>query len=135
MITPLSRRKASTYSDFFKDLTESPVTQDLARRIDEDSVKESIRNLVLTDRGERKFNRTLGCDVRKLLFDNVGPDTFILMKDMITATVEAYEPRANLIGVDVQGSPDNNFINVTIVFSIINKEEPITFTMTLERVR
>ena len=41
-ITPLTRRK-ETYSDFYKDLTISPVNADLARKTDEESIKEAIK--------------------------------------------------------------------------------------------
>lgn len=135
MITPQSRRKPETYSDFFKDLTLSPVNSDLARKIDEDSIKESIKNLVLTDRGERLFQPNLGCDIRKILFENIAPDTIIIAKEMIINTLKAYEPRAAVIGVDVHTPPDQNILFVTIVFNIINKEEPVTLNITLERVR
>jgi len=135
MITPQSRRKPETYSDFFKDLTLSPVNNDLARKIDEDSIKESIKNLVLTDRGERPFQPNLGCDIRKILFENVAPDTIIIAKEMIINTLKAYEPRAAIIGVDVHAPPDQNTLIVTIVFNVINREEPVTLNITLERVR
>lgn len=135
MITPQSRRKPETYSDFFKDLTLSPVNNDLARKIDEDSIKESIKNLVLTDRGERLFQPNLGCDIKKILFENVAPDTIIIAKEMIINTLKAYEPRAAIIGVDVHVPPDQNTLIVTIVFNIINREEPVTLNITLERVR
>ena len=135
MITPLSRRRPEVYSDFAKNMMVSPVTDDLARKIDEEAVKESIRNLVLTDRGERLFNRRLGCDVRRLLFENIAADTFLLCKEMITETIVNYEPRANLVGVDVSGRPDSDTVIITVVFTIINKEESIVLKMTVERVR
>ena len=135
MITPQSRRKPETYSDFFKDLTLSPVNSDLARKIDEDSIKESIKNLVLTDRGERLFQPNLGCDIKKILFENIAPDTIIIAKEMIINTLKAYEPRAAVIGVDVHTPADQNILIVTIVFNIINREEPVTLNITLERVR
>lgn len=135
MLTPQSRRKIETYSDFFKDLTLSPINNDLARKIDEDSIKEAIKNLVLTDRGERLFQPNLGCDVRSMLFENVGPDTILLVKEMIRNTVKTYEPRVEIIGIDVTAPPDQLSLFITITFSIINKEEPITLNITLERVR
>lgn len=135
MLTPQSRRKPETYSDFFKDLTLSPINNDLARKIDEDSIKESIKNLVLTDRGERLFQPNLGCDIRKMMFENIGPDTILLVKEMIRNTIKTYEPRVAIIGIDVIAPPDQLSLFITIVFSIINKEEPITLNITLERVR
>lgn len=135
MITPQSRKKQETYSDFFKDLTLSPVNNDVARKVDEDSIKESIKNLVLTDRGERLFQPNLGCDIRKILFENITPDTIIVAREMIMNTLKAYEPRAAIIGVDIRTLPDEHTVIITIVFNVINKEEPVTLNITLERVR
>lgn len=134
-ITPLSRKKASTYSDFHKDLTLSPVNFDLARKVDEESIKESMKNLILTDRGERLFQPNIGCGIRRILFENAGPETSILAKQLIKETIEAYEPRVNLIGVDVIFNIDLNNANIIITFNVINKEEPIVFNITLDRVR
>lgn len=134
-ITPLTRRKPEVYSDFYKDLTQSPINLDLARRIDEESIKESIRNLILTNRGERLFQPNVGCDIRKLLFENIAPDTIIVAKELIRTTLEAYEPRAALIGVDVLSSIDDNKISIIITFNIINRQDPISLNVTLYRVR
>jgi phage baseplate assembly protein W len=133
-ITPLSRR-TETYSDFFKDMTQSLVNADLARKIDENSVKESVRNLVLTNRGERLFQPDIGCDIRQLLFENVSADTIIIAKELIRTTIENYEPRCSIIGIDVLASLDSNDIGIIITFNIINREEPVVLTLTLDRVR
>jgi phage baseplate assembly protein W len=134
-ITPASRRKPETYSDFHKDLTQSPVNFDLARKIDEESIKESIKNLVMTDRGERLFQPNIGCDVRKMLFENAGADTIVIIKEMIKSTVKTYEPRANLLGVDILASVDELRFTIIITFNVINRAEPITLTVTLDRVK
>lgn len=134
VITPVARR-TETYSDFFKDMTQSLVNADLARKIDENSVKESIRNLILTNRGERLFQPDIGCDIRRLLFENVSADTVIIAKELIKTTIENYEPRCGLIGIDILASIDSNNIGIIITFNIINREEPIVLNITLDRVR
>ena len=134
-ITPLTRRKPETYSDFHKDLTISPVNFDLARKTDEESIKESIKNLVMTNRGERLFQPEIGCDVRRLLFENIGADTVLIAKEMIKNTIKAFEPRADVVDVDVIGDLDKNAITIIIVYSVINREEPLTLSITLDRVR
>lgn len=135
MLTPTFRRKPEVYSDFHKDLTQSPVNFDLARKIDEESVKESIRNLLLTDRGERLFQPEIGSDIRKMLFENVTTATLEVIKDLVRTTLRNYEPRINLIGVDVLSSIDSLQIDIVVTFNIINRIEPIVFTVTLDRVR
>ncbi len=135
MLTPTTRRKSEIYSDFHKDMTQSPINFDLARKIDEEAVKESIRNLILTDRGERLFQPDIGSDVRKMLFENITNATIELIKDLIGTTIRNYEPRVNLIGVDVLTSIDSLQVDVIITFNIINRLEPVTFVITLDRAR
>jgi len=133
-ISPL-KRKRIYYSDFSKSFERSPVNDDLLRKVNEASVKESITNLVMTNKGERPFQPTLGCDVRKLLFENVTPDMLITIREMIKDTLRAHEPRCNVIDVDVFGSIDSNQLEVSIVFNVINTEEPVELNLILERVR
>ena len=132
--TPLNAKK-SLYSDFHMDFFKNPVSLDLAVNRDEEAVKQSIKNLLLTDRGERPFQPDLGSDIRKMLFENLTPNTSLVMREMIRETVEQYEPRANLIGVDVIATPDNNAVRVVVVFNDINREEEVTLVTTLTRVR
>jgi phage baseplate assembly protein W len=135
MLTPTTKRKPEIYSDFHKDMTQSPINFDLARKIDEEAVKESIKNLILTDRGERLFQPDIGSDVRRMLFENIDNSTIELIKDLVRTTIRNYEPRVNLIGVDVLTSIDSLQVDIVITFNIINRLEPVTFVVTLDRVR
>ena len=68
-----TKKKISLNSDFRKDLLVSPVSKDLALLKDEDAVKESIKNLILTDRGERLMQPYIGGNIRAMLFENMTP--------------------------------------------------------------
>lgn len=133
-ITPITKKRI-LYSDFGKDLTLNPVTTDVSRLTNEDAVKESIRNLVLTNRGERLFQPEVGCDITSQLFENFTPETFSTIRRMILETLDAYEPRAEIIDVDVGGQIDSNELKVTITFLTINREDPTTLEIILNRVR
>ena len=122
-------------ADFHKDMTIVPGRADLARKINEEAVKESIRNLVLTQRGERPFQPDLGCDVRSMLFENITPQTLIMIETSIKDVIETYEPRCNLIAVDATAAADSNAVSVSIVFVLINNDTPVTFNLILDRVR
>lgn len=133
-ITPITAKR-QLYSDLHRDFTINPITFDLARKTDEEAVKEAIGNLIFTDKGERPFQPSLGCDIRKMLFENITPSTVELMKSAIGTTLRNYEPRANVLDVDVKANPDSNSVTVVIVFNLINSEDDIVFTRTLSRVR
>ena len=128
-------KKISLYSDFKKDLEVNLLTDDIAIIRDEDSVKEAIRNLVLTDRGERLMQPQLGAGIRELLFENLTPATLELIRDRVQSTIEIYEPRADLIDVTASGSLDENEVYVTVRFYISNREQPVTLDVILERTR
>jgi len=128
-------KKISIYSDFKKDLSISPLSNDVALFKDEDSVKESLKNLVLTDRGERLMQPNLGGNVRQMLFENMTPAGLKLIEEQIRTTIELHEPRAEVIDVIVNGSLDNNTVKVTIKYFITNQEQPVELDVFLERTR
>mgnify|MGYP001053399008 CR=1 FL=1 len=132
--TPLSKKRV-LYADFGRDLLEHPVTSDVTRRINEDAVKESIRNLVLTDKDERPFRPKIGCDVRKLLFSNYMPETGLIIKESVIATISAYEPRAEVIDVVVDPKPDLNSFTISITFRVINSSDATRLDLVLNRIR
>lgn len=133
-ITPLTKKRI-IYSDFGRDLIMHPVSGDVSRKTNEEAIKESIKNLVLTERGERPFQPDIGCNIRSLLFENFTEETLNLIRDMVTETIEAYEPRCILNGVDVTGRIDSNELTVIIVFTPINSETPATLEVVFNRIR
>ena len=137
IITPSVRKQDVLYSDLRKDLFLNPVNSDVTRYTDEDSIKESIKNLLLTDTGERLFNPTLGSNIRRMLFENIlYPETKYILEDLIRTTIENFEPRCNLISINVSNLfNDQNSATITIMFSVINIQTPITLNVVLNRVR
>lgn len=107
----------------FKDLSMSfqinPLNLDLIAIKNETAIARSVRNLVLTQKGERFFNYNLGSDLYKTLFDNLDEFSALAIKDQIKYLLKNYEPRIDLIDVKVEPNYDNNEFNVTITYKII----------------
>lgn len=123
------------YRDFFNDLDEHPISGDIATKVNENAIKQSIRNLILTDQGERLFQPNLGGNVRKLLFENFTPQTIVTAKQIITNTIREHEKRASLREVIITSMEDNNAISITIIFSVINRQELLDLNVVLQRIR
>jgi phage baseplate assembly protein W len=134
LLTPRSK-KITIYSDFKKNLEVSPVSQDITVIRDEDAVKESIKNLILTDRGERLMQPNIGGNIRALLFENITPGILTLIEDQVRTTIELYEPRAELMDVTASSNIDDNIVRVNIVFYVRNNQQPISVDVFLERTR
>jgi phage baseplate assembly protein W len=135
IITPRNRRRNEFYADVRKDLFPNLVNADVSRRIDEESVKESVKNLVLTETGERLFQPNVGCDIKRMLFENFTTQTKLSMESSIRTTIEQYEPRCQLLSVDARTTESENAVSITIIFNIINIQEPVELVLTLERTR
>jgi len=107
----------------FKDLSMTfqvnPINYDLIALKNETAIARSIRNLVLTYPGERFFNENLGSKVSRSLFENINEISASIIKDEIENTIRNYEPRVNLISVNISPNYDNNEFNVTINYKIV----------------
>lgn len=124
----------STFSDFNNSFAVHPVKKDLALKTDVNAVKQSVKNLILTDRGERLMQPTIGSKIRSMLFENFTGQTAQLVKQLIEETIDNHEPRAYITDVLVSPDPDNNNMNIKIVFGIINIEEPQRLELLIERI-
>lgn len=128
-------RNTRLFSDIDLNFTAHPVTKDIARRYDENAVKASVKNLIMTSNYERPFHSELGSQVRALLFEPATPMTRVLLQRTIEDLITNFEPRVDLIDVRVGVSEENNAVYVTVEFKIVNTERPLTLDLVLERTR
>ena len=128
-------RNTRNYSDLDLNFTAHPVTKDVTHRYDENAVKTSLKNLILTRNFERPFHSEIGSPIRALMFEPASPMLNITLKRAIIDVVNNFEPRADLTDVQVNSSPDNNAVYVTVYFKLTNTEKPLTLDLTLERTR
>lgn len=134
VLTPRTRGQ-EFYSDFSKNLEQIPGRTDLSRRINESSVKESIKNIVLTNKGERLFQPDFGCNINASLFENIDANTVIILKDNIQKAISTYEPRCTVRSVEIIADQDTNNIQATVLFSVINTSNTSSLTIDLVRER
>ena len=127
--------KTPVYKDFDLNMKMHPVTGKLIVRKNSDAVKQAIKTLILTDRGERPFRPVFGSDIRYRLFDLMDPAIESMVKYDVEYAVQSYEERAQLLAVGVDGDPDSTNLRVNISFTIRNSEAPASISLTLEAVR
>jgi phage baseplate assembly protein W len=123
----------------FKDLdlnfTIHPIRKDINKTIGPMAVVNSIKNLILTNFYEKPFQPDVGSNVRRLLFENLDIITASAIRDEIERTILNYEPRVNVIDINVTANFDDNGFKVYLEFSIVNQTSPITINFFLERIR
>jgi len=131
-----TQRTSRRFKDISLSFSPHPVTKDLPVLLNERAIVRSVRNLVETIPTERFFDSDLGTDIRASLFENFQSTTVTIIEDQIRSTIRTYEPRVDDIGIEVDGLPDRNAINVKVIFTIDGLETPPQeFTFILEPTR
>lgn len=113
--------KEREYSDIDLSLSARTSTDgDVFKKTDAASVKQAIKNLLLTNKFEKPYRPSYGANLSGLLFelmsDNVGEEII----NRIKKTISRYEPRAKVLSVKVSATPDYNSVSVVIEFRVIS---------------
>lgn len=131
-------RNTRIFSDIDLNFTAMPVPGgkgDVAKKYDVNAIKQSVKNLVMTNNYERPFHPEIGSQIQSLLFEPFSPLLQAMLEKTIVNTINNFEPRVQLLKVEVTLNPDNYTAYVSIVFTIVNTETPITIDLTLQRTR
>jgi len=123
------------FSDFLDSFAKTPVGNQLARITNERSVNQALKNLIMTDLGERMFQPNIGSNIRSTLFQNNLPEVLSTLEFYIQNTINNNEPRVNLLDVRISSTDNEHGITITIVYALINNADPISFSFILRRVR
>ena len=128
-------RNTRTFTDLDLNFLAHPVTKDVTTKVDEQAIKASIRNLILTSNYEKPFHPEIGSTIKSLLFEPATPILPVLIERAIHQTIDNYEPRVRLTSVKANLSADNNAVYVTIEFVIVNTSVPLIVDLILTRTR
>ena len=140
------------WADLDLDLTMHPVTKDIVRKTNVEAVKRSVRNLIQTNKYDKKFHPEIDGGVTRHLFGLATAATKHDIAEAIRTCLRNYEPRVvvdrvNVLSnedtklrntqsdIRVTGNLDKNGFSVSIFFRIINSPEPIEVSLFLERIR
>jgi len=127
-------------SQGFKDISASfqinPLNNDLIAVTNTNAIARSVRNLILTKKGEKPFEPNLGSGVYDLLFENMDKQTATVIRDEIILVLENYEPRIDIIEVLVKPNYDEGAMDVTLQYEIVGIDVPAQeLTLALEPTR
>lgn len=126
--------RTKKFSDIDISFTAKP-NGEIYKKVDAAAVKQSVKNIVLTNHYEKPFQPYFGGNVSAMLFEMADGTTTSAIKRTIKEAIEAYEPRAQILDIQVISNPDRNSVSATIVFQVINSREQVTLSTTLSRLR
>lgn len=121
----------------FKDVSftfkRNPLTNDIISIKNETAISRSLRNIVYTIPGEIPFNPEFGTNISRTLFDNMDSISATILETQIRNSITNFEPRVDLLNVEVQPLFDTNEFNVNIIYQIIGVDvSPQSLTFVLQ---
>jgi len=131
-----SSRNTRRYIDldlFFKRMIPSG---DVNTITDIQSVKRSVRNLVLLNPYEKPFHPEISSGIRGMLFELMTPFVAAQLTKRVEDVINNFEPRARLVSVRSIPDYDRNAYEVSVEFYVVNTPtELVDLTVMLERLR
>lgn len=128
----------TTRNRLYKDIDlafEPRPSGDVYKKQDASAVKQAVKNLILTNFGEKPFDPQYGGNIQGLLFELADETTAEDIDINIRQAIERYEPRARVLQVAVTAYPDRNDVFVSIEFQIVNTDEIVVLETTIARLR
>ena len=121
----------------FKDLdltfTAHPISGDLVAKKDSDAIKQSIKNIILTNHYERPFKPSFGSNLRNRLFEANDFQNRSLIKKDIVSEINALEPRVSNVSVVMRQL--ENEVSLTIEYAIKGQADYNSVEFLVSRVR
>ena len=146
----LVQKQVKVYSDFMTNFDKNPFTGHVGIVENADAVSQSLKSLFLTNKGERFMNADFGGNLRDMLFEQLDAGSTEALKFDIKELINAYEPRATCqdlvveapygLGGDAVNSAresfgDLNTINIKLVYTVENIQQPQVLNLSVNRVR
>lgn len=131
----MAQQKSRSFKDISFSFDRHPKTKDVLIKRNEQAIISAVKHLILTNKGERPFQPTLGTNINRLLFENIDVGIAAALSQEIENTIKRYEPRVELDSVEVVPDHENNGFSAEVNFYIIGIPYLQTVDMFLESTR
>lgn len=109
---------------------------DIYKKVDAAAVKQALKNLLFTNTLEKPFRPGFGGDLRRYLFELNSKVTGYNVRQRIINQIQAYEPRARILKLEVKPLVDTNELYIYLEALVRNAEtETIIIETTVSRFR
>jgi phage baseplate assembly protein W len=108
-----------SFKDISFNFTKNPITKDVVVLKNEEAIKQSVKNLVLTKLGERLFRPLIGTNTTTYLFELNTTFSANSLIEEIENVLGIYESRINLKNITVNVEDDLNQFDVYIEYYIV----------------
>jgi phage baseplate assembly protein W len=132
---PITTSVKRTNSDIDCSFERNPTTNDVYKKAEAAAVRQSIKNLLMTNRGSVPFKPVYGGNLESFLFQLDTEIESYDIEEAVRTQIELFEPRAVLRRVTANIQGDYNSVSLTIVFQVINTSKVVTMELAISRAR
>ena len=112
-------------------LTKSLQNNDILVLNEQQAIRNSIKNLILTRKGERIFQPYIGTSLESLLFEIIDENTADTIIEQIKKLISIYEPRIFIDSIEVFEQDDRITLSVSILYTILKTNTQDSFNTLL----
>lgn len=132
--------RTRSYTDLDLSFTTKPnfgsgLKTDVYKKFDADAVKQSVKNLILTNHFEKPFDPYFGGNISRLFFELADDLTESEVEDDIKYAIETFEPRVEILNIFATIDPDTNSCTARVVFKVISTNTVTTLETDIARLR
>lgn len=92
--------------------------KDLKVDYDINAIKNSLRNIFLTNRGEKLLNPYFGIGLGNFVFNQVTDATAAEIGNSILQNIKIFEPRVEVNNINVISNPDDNSYTINLTLNV-----------------
>lgn len=126
-------KKSLPYSDIPFFLSKNTFTEDFNLVKNLSSIRQSLKNIILTNKKERPFNVDFGGSLFEDIFENYNYEMVLTLQSRIANNIALFEPRVIVNDIRVVDELEANYISIIVDFGV--KFTEVTDSIQLNLVR
>lgn len=123
------------FSDIDLNFLPNPLSKDVGRKINDESIKQSMKILLMTMFYERPFHSNIGSPINTLLFEPISPMLNVILQKHVEQVLANFEPRIDVDSVQIALREELNSVDIKIYYRVLNTSALQVFDIILERTR
>lgn len=125
----------TNYLDISPNFSIHPISGDIATLTGEEAVKQSLRNIILTNYYEKPYKPKYGGNLLAYLFKKINFLEKEVIKQNLIDVIKKYEPRVFTLSVDVDIRKEAQTILISLYYNIISISAQQELNVELVRIR
>ena len=106
------------YADLPFFISKNAFTSDLNLIYDVSAIRQAVKNILLTNIGERAFDYTFGGSLYQTLFENLNLELILDVQSKVANNLRTYERRVEINDIRVIENPKEYSITIVVDFGV-----------------